>query len=186
MNKNKLLEYIFTDNEIHKAIKSIVDTMYHEDMKTHLIEQLIKIDEDKLLKLYNDKELIYFCIKIIKNQYESSTSTFYKIYRNKGQTKLFRTYNFTTSENLLDETEEYIDSPTPKETLNKLKLLLLNQYEDFLTNQYHKTLFELYYFKKLKLREIQDKTGIDYRTISRSIRKTKAWLKNELKDYGYF
>jgi len=196
MKRNEMIEMIWNDEAINEAIKNIVSKSCQEDFKAHFIEQIINTSEDKLNELHKKNELIYFAVKVITNQWRSNSSSFWKIYRNNGSPRKTKEKLINGQIQLSENPEEIyatingqkvictndyeVDDINPEETIAKIKLLLLEQYDEFLVNQYHKTLFELYHFKKLKLKEIQDITGINMKTVSKSVIKTRLWLKTKL------
>ena len=178
MRSNDIIEYIYKNISINEAIKNIVDKGWVDDFKSHFILQLMDIDKIKLIEMYDRNELIWFSLRIITNQWRSNTSSFWKIYRNGGNPSKTRTNAVEVNDDILESSEDEEELPDPKVIKIRIKVLLSQQYEDFLTNQYHKTLFELYYFDSLNLRQISESTEIHINTISRSIRKTKNYLKD--------
>ena len=182
MSKNEIIEWVYTNKRIDDAIKYIVQNLYYDDFKSHFILQLFNTDEEKLKKLYNKNELIYFSVTIITNQWRSNTSSFWKIYRNNGFAGKKSPIIYADESNFNDVGDDLdemmnIDIIDLKETV---QTLLKNQYEDFLTNQYHKRLFEMYYFKNMNYRQIEEKTEIHFVTVRRSVVNTIKWLKKKL------
>jgi predicted DNA-binding protein YlxM (UPF0122 family) len=184
-NKTIILEWIYTNKLLNDAIKNVVDWRYRDDFKSHFIMQIVNTREQKLIDLYKKGQLDWFCLRVITNQWKSTNSSFWKIYRNGG----FAGSNLI----ILDPESHRYDNEVEEDNITidevelkiKVKKLLLEQYVDFYANQYHKTLFELYYFDKKNLRQISEETDIKICSISRSIRKTKKYIKNKLQDELY-
>jgi len=189
MTRDEILIYIFNNKMLNDAINNVVDDKYKEDFRSHFYLQVSEFEEQKLIDLYNRRVIDWVCLKIITNQWKSTTSTFYKMYRNGGfagdkivrlESEFINSEGDERLETQLED-EEYIEPIDDKEVLEEVRVLLCNQYEDFLVNQYHSTLFEMYYFDDLTLKEIERLTDIDFNAVSRSVRKTKAYLKTKIK-----
>lgn len=184
-----ILKYIFNNKMLNDAITNVVDDKYRDDFKAHFHLQVAEFSEIKLTDLYNRRVIDWVCLKIITNQWKSTSSSFYKIYRNGGfagdkivrlESEFINNDDEDRLEKVADD-DEYIEPIDDKEVIEEMKLLLDYQYEDFLVNQYHKTLFEMYYFDDLTLKEIEKLTDIDFNAISRSVRRTKTYLKTKIK-----
>lgn len=180
MCKNDILIYIFNNKLLNDAIRNISGTKYDE-FRSHLLMIMCEYDEDKLIELYLRNELDWFCLKIMTNQMRSKTSSWHKEYRNCGQPEsidIISYDNFDRFKHLVeDENIKLIDS---KKVIKKIKELLEIQFKNPIVNNYHKTLFNYYYFNKLKLREIEEITNIHFVSVGRSIRATKAYIKDNI------
>jgi hypothetical protein len=181
MTKNEILEYVYNNKMLADAIKNIVtDRNHHDDFRSHFIQQVCEIKEHKLIEYYEKRYLDYYCLRIIENQWKSKTSTYYKIHRNNGFSgeRIIDFVDYEVGSNLEDEELIEIDGVKIKEDMLEL---LKSQYEDFMINQYHQVLFGLYYFDNLNLKQIEKLTGINFNAVSRSVRKTKAYLRTKIK-----
>lgn len=181
MTKNEILEYIYNNKMLADAIKNIVtDRNHHDDFRSHFLQQVCEIKESKLIEYYEKRFLDYYCLNIITNQWKSKTSSYYKTYRNGGFSgeRIIDFVDYEVGTELEDEKLEEVDGVKVKcEMMELLKV----QYEDFMVNQYHQTLFQLYYFDDMNLKQIEKLTGINFNAVSRSIRKTKAFLRTKIK-----
>lgn len=196
LNKTFILEKVYKNKMLNDAIKNIVEYKYIDDFRSHFILQIANTKEQKLIDLYQKGQLDWFCLRVITNQWKSVNSTFWKLYRNNGffHSNFIR-YEEEYKQDYLSLDTELWQRPqqekqlepdiTPEQIAVKVKKFLLEQYTDFYVNQYHKTLFELYYYDKKNLRQISEETDITICSISRSIRKTKKYIKNKLKDELY-
>ena len=119
------------------------------------------MEEEKLIGLYERNELKYYMVRIMLNMIKSDRSTFFKNYRNYVE--------------LLENDVEVVEAD-PSETYEKIELHLQN------LHWYNRELFKLYAldFKK-NAKELSRKTGIPYMSIVRSINKTKAEIKKNIK-----
>lgn len=181
MNKNEILVYIYNNKMLADAIKNIVtDRNHHDDFRSHFIQQVCEIKEIKLIDYWNKRVLDWYCLRIIENQWKSKTSSYYKVYRNNGFSGE-RIIDFVDYEIGIDLSEENIVEVDAVVIKNEVLEFLNEQYEDFMINQYHQTLFYLYYFDDKNLKQIEQLTGINKDAISRSVRKTKVFLKTKIK-----
>lgn len=67
-------------------IKEIIDNMRvsaidADDLEQEVYMILLEYDKDKIVQMYEKKQLKYFIIGIIQRQYNSKTSPFYKKYK---------------------------------------------------------------------------------------------------------
>lgn len=184
MSKNDILEHIYNNKMLNDAIKNIVAPQHYQDFRSHFYLQVAELDENKLIQLYNKNELDYFCLKIITNQYKSKTSTFHKLYKNGGMPGTHTIDVVDMDEWLKNNTiidEKEIKGPDPVVIKKQILYFLEVQYDNIIANQYHKVLFMLYYFDDLTLKQIEETTKINKDAVSRSVRKTKAYLKTKIK-----
>lgn len=73
--KNKVVEGIVAN--ICKASKNILSDNL-QDLCQMVYEVLLTYREDMIIDLYRNCQLTYFIVRIVKNQYESTTSPYYR------------------------------------------------------------------------------------------------------------
>jgi|WetSurMetagenome_2_1015567.scaffolds.fasta_scaffold81271_3 hypothetical protein len=182
-NRNEAINYVITSPLIESAIVNICPIKYREDFRSHFYLQILEIKNNKLEKAFNDGYIDWLCIRIMSNQLNSNTSTFWKLYRNNGSYS-----DFTDSiEDLYSEgvmqhksgNEEY-DEEYDSIVEDRIKLI-----KDLLTDRhwYHTELFKLH-LDGLSYKEIEKKTKINYQNIRLSILQTKEFIKNKLNTNG--
>lgn len=49
-----------------------------DDLVQYVYESLLTCDEDKIVDLYQNGQLVFFIVRIIQNQYFSTTSAYYR------------------------------------------------------------------------------------------------------------
>lgn len=69
-----------------KRVEKIVDNINNivrnkEDLIQEIYMVLLEYDEEKLRTLYDNNQLNFFLVRIVKNQYFSKTSPFHRKYR---------------------------------------------------------------------------------------------------------
>lgn len=73
-------------DDIMKMVKDIcrnlgVRQQYFDDLVQEVLMILLEMDYSKVEEMYKNKQLNFFLTRVIKNQYLSTTSPFYKMYR---------------------------------------------------------------------------------------------------------
>lgn len=88
MTKNKLdkygiIEILAKEKNVEKFIQNTAKTSAPEldDLAQDIYLILLDMEEEKLIQLYDNKQLDYWIARIILNQYFSSTSPFYTKYK---------------------------------------------------------------------------------------------------------
>ena len=56
-------------------------TSHREDLAQEVVLILLEMDNDRLNDIYEDGKLSHFITKIVKNQWCSTTSTYYALFR---------------------------------------------------------------------------------------------------------
>lgn len=170
-----MLDRVYNNDNINKYLNHIIGHNFpgnydlQNDFKSHFWLQIAEMDENKLSKM-NDLDLEYYCFRVIKNQV-SKTSSFYKEFRNGG---------FPSSKimNELDVNYEVEDCGEEEDKLEfEKKMDVVNRYLSSI-HWYHSALFKLYYFKGMTVRDLK-KSGIQYRSLRRSLDQSLLELKNE-------
>lgn len=73
-------------DDIMRMVKDIcrnlgVRQQYFDDLVQEVLMILLEMDYSKVEEMYKNKQLNFFLTRVIKNQYLSTTSPFYKMYR---------------------------------------------------------------------------------------------------------
>jgi len=158
-----------------------------DDLKQELILFLLSMDEEKLKRLIQNKQLTFYCYGYLRNQYHSSSSEFYKKYR-----KL--TYIPEPEKFLADLFVE--DSEEMFKLLNKVDYILDSEFDFFTAFLFRKYYFDYFDEKKEKTikgrsyRSIEKEYSlssdfkIDHMFIYNSVTETLKSLKIKLKKEG--
>lgn len=81
MTRNQIIEQLFTGKNFNDCIRKMEPAHLQDDLKQDVIEIVCTWPEDKVVKLYEDKVLDFYVVKVILNQVKSKTSPFVKMYR---------------------------------------------------------------------------------------------------------
>lgn len=178
--KNELIRFYEGDQLNGMIDKLCPDKRFRDDLKQELIVYLLEMEESKLEGLIQRKQLLYYCYGYLKNQYQSSTSEFYKKYRNDiviGDEIYF---------DKIDEAE--IDDHF--ERVEKILVDKINWFDAFLFRSYYynwwsevdeKTISGRSYRKIEKEYTLSDDFKIDHSYIYNRVKKTMKVIKKELK-----
>lgn len=80
MNTNNSIieEYV---ESINKLCNTYINGNYRDDFKQELFIILLEMPNAKISQLHKDNELLRYIVGVIKNQYNSKTSSFYRKYK---------------------------------------------------------------------------------------------------------
>jgi hypothetical protein len=157
LERNKIIEEFYNSKEVNEAISKMHPVELQDDLKAELFLILCELDEQKLLDLYEKKQLRFYLVRILLNLVQSTDKKFYQKYRN------FTEYK---QEERADEVTEAINVLEPLEDLY----------------WYNRKVFELYVHEfKCNAKELSRKTGIPYISVVRTINQTKQILRKKIR-----
>lgn len=79
---NKIIAELCTNGMIREMIENMrVSPIDMDDLEQEIYMILLEYDKNKIVELYNKKQLRFFIVGIIQRQYNSKTSPFYKKYK---------------------------------------------------------------------------------------------------------
>jgi DNA-directed RNA polymerase specialized sigma24 family protein len=79
---SKIITEIETSGLLRELCENIrVSSNDIDDLMQEIYLILLEYDRDKLIAIYEKKQLKFFIVRIILNQYNSKTSTFYRKYK---------------------------------------------------------------------------------------------------------
>lgn len=184
MTKNQILGEFYEDAKFNESLNKLCTVDDHrEDLKHEIMMILFETHESKIQHLYKNKQLLFFTIRIVMNQYHSNRSPFYKKFRG--------------------ITPEVIDDIALEIDEIDYDTIITNKIEEYLHREIHwfdSHIFMMYYIKKvdksgkelksLSYRKIQDlhKFGglkIDYNKVSKVVKRTLSEVIKKLKRDGY-
>ena len=180
--KDKIIADLWLDKNFNSALNKICnDDKYKDDLKSEFFLILMDKSEADVIKMEKENYLMKWSVSVLKNQYHSNTSPFFKKYRSDYD----ENYNFDN----LGETK----------TDNRI----LEEIDNILDNEIHwfdSHLFKLYYLqgidlngdirKPLSTRKIENlhrynNLKIDHTSVHKSVKKTLLVVKEKLRLKGY-
>lgn len=80
MKREEIIEEIANARYVERLIKNICHSSAPEldDLSQMIYEILLTYDEAKIIDLYENRQLGFFIVRVIKNQYFSNSSPFYQ------------------------------------------------------------------------------------------------------------
>lgn len=94
MNKNQIIEALFTGKNFNDVIRKMEPQHLQDDLRMEVIAIVCEWPEEKIVGLHQRKELDFFVVRVILNQIQSNSSPFYKKYR--GHVQFFTEYGANT------------------------------------------------------------------------------------------
>ena len=188
--KNELIKFYESDRLNDMINKLCHFDRYREDIKQELIYYLLNMDEKKLIRLIENGELFYYSYGFITNQFHSSTSEFFKKYRNHFELNT-EVYSESIHQNMTFSQVMKI-----QDIIEKVEYIIENKVDFFNGFLFRKYYFEFYddendkmisgksYRKIEKEYSLNSDLKIDHMYIYNSVKETMKIIKDELKSQG--
>jgi hypothetical protein len=152
---------MYEDADIAEAIGKMDPPDLRDDLRQEIFLVLAEMDEALLIQRYNEGWLKYYIVRTMLNMIKSDRSTFYNRFR-RGFEQLG-----DIGERLQDEGQDEAE----KSIEGHLSGL----------HWYERKLIEIYSENGRNVAKISRETGIPYRSLFKTIKKTKSVLKAEIK-----
>lgn len=80
MHLHDIIDTIARERLVERLAANICKTSRPDidDLSQYVYEALLTYDEDKIVDLYENGQLVFFIVRIIQNQYFSTTSAYYR------------------------------------------------------------------------------------------------------------
>jgi hypothetical protein len=157
--RSSILTEFYNSIEVNDAISKMHPVELQDDLKGELFLILAELPEEKLIGLYQAKQLRFYVVRVMLNLVRSTDKKFYTKYRN------FVEYE---EREIADEKQS---DPTE---------FITNYFEGLYW--YEKELLRLYTFEfNRNARQLSRATGIPYMSIIRTLNKTKQDLKSKIR-----
>ena len=154
MDKNKIIEQYWQNDEVNQAFSKMQPEELQYDLKVEVFLVLLEMDENKLFGLYERGEIRFYIVRTMINMIKSDRSQFWKKYRNYTEYK-------------------------EKEVIESKNDCIIDIMEKAIENLhwYQKEILKLYTFDFNKnAKELSRHTGIPYMSIIRTLKQTKTEL----------
>tara|TARA_R110000868_G_scaffold158316_4_gene386322 strand:+ start:370 stop:858 length:489 start_codon:yes stop_codon:yes gene_type:complete len=160
MGRNEILIEFWQSEEVNKAFSKMHPIELQDDLKSEVFLILAELPDEKLINLYDKKELRFYVVRIMLNLVQNSNNQFYKKYRN------FVEYSVNEiAENHQEDLTSKVQSSI--QDLHWYKKELLRLYtEEFNCNA----------------KALSRDTGIPYMSIIRTLNITKSELKSKIRN----
>lgn len=156
-------------DKIKETAYNIANENDYEDLLHFVIEELYKCNKDKINDIIINKDMRWYIIRIMVNQYHSKTSRYYKKYK-----KYYDYQVCIINDSITNSVPDNIkDKEIIEDRLNWIEKKLKN------LHWFDAEIFKLYYSNSHSLNSLSKATKINRNTIYHSVNKVKKYLKNE-------
>ena len=164
-------EYLIENYEKLKDIAlNIAGTKEYEELLHFVIEELYKCDQIRLKEIIEKKQMTFYSVRVMINQYHSKTSRYYYKY------KKYYEYHATQTIECISVDKSKSNKKEKEEVEIRLKWV-----EKKLKDLYwfDAEVFKLYYRENFSLSQMAKATKINKNTLYKAIRNVKNYLINE-------
>jgi len=167
--RDLILIEVYFDETLRGYIKKLTPHLYEEAHSQFMLNVMTKIDEDKLVRLHESKELQYYLVTMARNMVVNFCSDFNKKYRDylsydkwldidgyEEDKQRFLSNECSVEEGLIDVEKEYLIN----ELILDVKAWLKGRAERIEGAYYDEILFNKYFSGGLTFREIAEQTKI--------------------------
>ena len=157
--RNDILEEFWKSQEVNDAISKMHPVELQEELKSELFLRIAEIPEEKLIDLYEKKQLRFYIVRIMLNLIRSTDHKFFKKFR-----------NFV----------EYVPIEQVEQEQSDVTINVKQSYESLYW--YDKEIFRLYTFEfNCNAKKLSLALGIPYISVVRTINKIKLDLKTKIR-----
>ena len=157
--RSDILVEFWQSHELNEAISKMHPVELQEELKSELFLRIAEIPEEKLIDLYNKKQLRFYVVRIMLNLIRSTDHKFYKKFR-----------NFV----------EYVPIEVVEQEQLDVTNIVKEHYESLYW--YEKEIFRLYTFEfNCNAKKLSIALGIPYISVVRTINKIKQDLKTKIR-----
>ena len=142
----------------------------YEDLLHETILALYNADQEKIKIIIEKKQLTFYIVRIMLNQYQSNTSPYHKKYRKQYNEKQLKEFYIYTKEPLTKEKMKQLEEQEDRLQWIDEKLKHLSWFDV--------EVFKIYYREGFSLNKMQKETKINRSTLGKSIRFIKNYLKS--------
>lgn len=161
MGRNEILIEFWHSEEVNKAFAKMHPVELQDDLKSEVFLILSELPEEKLIGLYDRKELRFYIVRVMLNLVQNANNQFFKLYRNFVE--------YTPKE--VQEAVEFDISTIVKTSVEDL-------------HWYKKELLRLYTEEfNCNAKALSRDTGIPYMSIIRTLNITKSELKSKIRNH---
>jgi len=170
---DKLNKYLDKSYKNLLDISKRITSNRHPDYEDVLHESIIALyntDEKKINDIIKQKNLTFYIVRIMLNQYQSNTSPYHKKYRRTKHKEHLKEFYIYTKEPLTKEKMQEFEDREKKLQWIEKKLKHLSWFDV--------EIFKIYYKENYSLNTMSKATKINRSTLGKSIRYIKNYLKS--------
>lgn len=174
--RDKILVEVYSDVFYRAYISSLLPNLV-EEAHSELISTLAEMDEDKLIKLYNNKELKYYSIAIIRNMIFNKSSPFNKQFNQDNSLEL-QEAAYLVDEELADEFNDELAD----ELISDIWRFLEERSGYIEGAWYSEKVFKMYFKTSKSFRDLSSETKIPTSSIYHNVKSTQELIIDKFKD----
>jgi DNA-directed RNA polymerase specialized sigma24 family protein len=170
----KLNRYLENGYDKLLVISKNITSHKHPDYEDLLHESILALynsNQEKIKTIIEKKQLTFYIVRIMLNQYQSNTSPYHKKYRKQYNEKQLKEFYIYTKEPLTKEKIKELEQKEDRLQWIEEKLKGLGWFDV--------EVFKIYYRENYSLNSMSKATKINRSTLGKSIRFIKNFLKNE-------
>ena len=141
-----------------------------DDLLSFVIEELYKCDQIRLKEIIEKKQMTFYVVRVMINQYQSKTSRYHYNYR-----KYYEYHVTTTIESLSPDNSK--NNTKNKEQVEEKLAWIEEKLKDLYW--FDAEVFRIYYKEGFSLSEMSKVTKINKNTLYKAIKNVKNYLINE-------
>lgn len=150
----------------------------YEDLLHETILELYKIDKEKIESIIKKKQLTFYIIRVMMNQYHSNTSPYYIKY--KRYYRIGWDLKKKVKENRINDLYIYNKGIDYWKEVEKDMNWVERKLQEF--TWFDSQVFRIYFMEGHSLNSMQEATKINRSTLGKSIRKVKRYLKEKINE----
>ena len=177
--RDKILSEVYSD-DLYRQYAAEFYPQLVDEICSELFLILCEMDEDKLIALYNNNELKYYNIVIIKNMIFYKYSSFNKMYKQDKLDDSVVMENFDKVESEDDDSRDFNDDAAD-ELVKDIKSFLKSRSKTTCGGWYDEEIFNMYFFSDKTYRDLSEETKIPTPSIFNTAKKTQAIVVKEFK-----
>ena len=157
-------------NKLKDMAYNITSGKGNEDLLSFVIEELYKCDQDRIEQIIRKKQMTFYVVRVMINQFHSKTSRYYYKYNKYYEYHVTGIVEAISPDNIETEIE---NKQKVEERLSWIEEKLKDLY------WFDAEVFRIYYKEGFSLNQIQKETKINRNTLHKAITNVKNYLINE-------
>lgn len=164
LTKNEIITQFYNDKDIAQAIGKMNPVELQEDLRSEMFLVLCEMDEARLVTMYENGYLKFFLVRTMLNMIKSDRSSFHAKFRR----------NFNELTNTIDKPDHTNEDNIELGLKLDKALVPLHWYE--------KKVLEEYADNGQNILALSRDTEIPYRSLTKTIKKVKTFLKYKIRN----
>tara|TARA_R100001594_G_scaffold56987_2_gene90926 strand:- start:1385 stop:1891 length:507 start_codon:yes stop_codon:yes gene_type:complete len=157
-------------NKLKDMAYNITSGKGNEDLLSFVIEELYKCDQDRIEQIIRKKQMTFYVVRVMINQFHSKTSRYYYKYNKYYEYHVTGIVEAISPDNIETEIE---NKQKVEERLSWIEEKLKDLY------WFDAEVFRIYYKEGFSLNQMQKETKINRNTLHKAITNVKNYLINE-------